>query len=323
MAALDSTARMLYRGVRRGLGWLPLNLLCTFRGRNIERCILTVGYNRSGSTLVGRLLNAHPEIVFSHELDLLTVSRSPRLSARLGGRGRLVRLILENDRNTRRWTSYRGSGYPYAVKTGWQGKYSRLRVVGDKDSHVAAERIHQRPELLDSLRHRIGVPIRVLFTFRNPYDVAAAEYLEEMKEKQEVAFVRRRDYAPAEAERSWIEEESVSRLREHSDRLARAIAMFPKEDALPVYHEDFVASPKEKLREICAFCGVECADDYLDACASIVFPVPHPTRSKVRWSPDRIAEIGRTVKKHSAFLGRYAGRGAAPPGDPAPDAGPV
>ena len=313
MAALDSAARMLYRGARRSLVWIPLNLLCAFRGRNIERCILTVGYSRSGSTLVGRLLNAHPEIVFSHELDLSTVSRSPRLAARLGGRGRLVRLILENDRNVRRWTSYRGSGYSYAVKTGWQGKYSRLRVVGDKDSHVAAERLHRRPESLESLRRRIGAPIRAVFTFRNPYDVAAAEYLGEMKKKGEVAFVRRRDYAPAEAGRLWIGEESVSRLREHSDKLARVIAMFPKEDALPVYHEDFVASPREKLREICAFCGVECADDYLDACASIVFPAPHPTRSKVRWSPDRIAEIGRTVEKHSAFLGRYAGAAAAPP----------
>ena len=311
-AAARDFAASMYRYARRGLGWLPLNLLCAFEGRNIERCILTAGYSRSGSTLLGSLLNAHPEIVIAHELDLLPMSRSPRLAARLGGKGRLVRLILERDRNIRRWTSYRGSGYDYAVKTGWQGKYSRLRVVGDKDSHAAVKNLHRRPDLLDSLRRRIGAPIRILFTIRNPYDVTAAEYLRDMQIKGKIAFTARRDYAPAEAERLWVGEERVSWLREHSDRLARVIAMLPKEDTLPVYHEDFIASPREKLREICAFCGVECADDYLDACASVVFPAPHPTRSKVRWSPDRIAEIGRTVEKHSAFLDRYARHDAIP-----------
>ena len=312
MATLDIAAK-LYRYAHHGFRWLPLNLLCAFKGRNIERCILTVGYNRSGSTLLGSLLNAHPEVVIAHELDLLPMSRSPRFAAWLGGRGRLVRLILERDRNIiRQWTSYRGSGYSYAVETGWQGNYSRLRVVGDKKSHRVAKQLYRRPDLLDSLRRRIGVPIRMLFTIRNPYDVAAARHLARLRKKGVIPFSSRRDYAPAKAERSWIGEENVSWLREHSDKLARVIAMFPKEDTLPVFHEDFVASPREKLREICAFCGVKCADDYLDACVSIVFPAPHPTRSKVRWTPDQVTDIGRTVEKHSGFLGRYAGHDAVP-----------
>ena len=303
-------ARRLYRRARRGVGWFPLNLLCAFKGRNIERCILTVGYNRSGSTLLGMSLNAHPEVAIAHELDLLSVSRFPRLAARIGGRGRLVRLILERDRDVRRWTSYHGSGYSYAVKDQWQGKHSRLRIVGDKHSRIAVERIHERPGSVDSLRRRIGAPIRMLLTIRNPYDVAAAECLQALKKKGDLAFTSRRDYAPSGVERPWIGEESVSRLGEHSDKVARAIAMLPKEDILPVFHEDFIASPKEKLREICAFCGVECADDYLDACASIVFPAPHPTRTKVRWPPEMTAEVGRIVEKHSGFLGRYAHRDA-------------
>ena len=310
-AAWDFAVSMC-RHAWRGLGWLPLNLLCTFEGRHIERCILTMGYNRSGSSLVGQLLNSHPEIVIAQELNLLSVLHSPRLAARLGGKGRLVRLILEWDKNTRRWTSYRGSGYDYAVKTGWQGKHSRLRAIGDKKSFGVATQLHRRFDLLASLRRRIEAPVRILFTIRNPYDVAAAEYLRNMRAERKIAFTTRRDYAPTKADRLWIGEEAIQWFQEHSDRVAQVIARIPKEDILSVYHEDFVASPREKLREICAFCGVECADDYLDACTSIVFPTPHSTRSKVRWSPDRIAEMGRTVEKHSAFLGRYAHHDAIP-----------
>ena len=311
MAAWDFAVSMC-RHAWRGLGWLPLNLLCALKGRHIERCILTMGYNRSGSSLVGQLLNSHPEIVIAQELNLLSVLHSPRLAARLGGKGRLVRLILEWDKNTRRWTSYRGSGYDYAVKTGWQGKHSRLRAIGDKKSFGVATQLHRRFDLLASLRRRIEAPVRILFTIRNPYDVAAAEYLRNMRVERKIAFTTRRDYAPAEADQLWIGEEAIQWFQEHSDRVAQVIARIPKEDILSVYHEDFVASPREKLREICAFCGVECTDDYLDVCASIVFPTPHSTSSKVRWSPDRIAEMGRTVEKHSAFLGRYAHHDAIP-----------
>lgn len=297
MAAWDFAVR-LYRYAWRGLGWLPLNLLCACKGRNVERCVLFVGYSRSGSTLLGALRNAHPEIVIAHELDLLILLRSPRYAAQLGGRGRLVRPIFERDRNIRQLTSYRHSGYSCAMKTGWQGKYSRLRVVGDKRSRRAAEELNRRPGLLDSLRRRIGMPIRMSFTIRNPCDVVAAECLSELKINRGTAFATLRDYTPAEAQRPWI--------GEHSDKMDRVIAMLPTADIPPAYYENFVAHPRKKLREICAFCDVECADDYPGDYASIVFPAPRPTRAKVRWSLRPTAEIGRMMEKHSAFLGRYA-----------------
>ena len=41
------------------LAWMSLDPLYAYKGRDIELCMLTVGYSRSGSSLLGQLLNAH------------------------------------------------------------------------------------------------------------------------------------------------------------------------------------------------------------------------------------------------------------------------
>ena len=53
-----------FDGLRRytsELAWMPLDPLYAYKGRNIERCLLMVGYRRSGASLLGQLLNAHFE----------------------------------------------------------------------------------------------------------------------------------------------------------------------------------------------------------------------------------------------------------------------
>ena len=65
----------------------------------------------------------------------------------------------------------------------------------------------------------------------------------------------------------------------------RPSAFIIPQDGLSSY--DFIASPKGKLREVCAFYGLECTVEYLDARASIVFPSPRRTRFKGQWIAER------------------------------------
>ena len=93
--------------------------------RDVSAYCMSVGYPRSGHTLVGSLLDTHPEIVIAHELDAL---RYVRLGFR---RGQLYHLILETSHAFteagRVWT-----GFDYRVPTGWQERVRLLRVIGDK-----------------------------------------------------------------------------------------------------------------------------------------------------------------------------------------------
>ena len=102
--------------------------------RDVEAFFLVLGYARSGSTLVGSLLDAHSDMVVAHEADILRYVR-PGVSRR-----QLFAVLLERDRQfgsiERRW-----HGFDYAVPGGFQGRFTTLRVVGDKHAGRATRRL--------------------------------------------------------------------------------------------------------------------------------------------------------------------------------------
>ena len=277
-----------------------------YKGRNIERFVLFVGYHRSGSSFIGAILNSHPEIVIANE----AFRYAPDLkNAASIGKGRIVRRILDHDRLIRESTSYkRMGGYSLAVNTHWQGRYSRLRIIGNKSSDESTVCLYHWPGTLDSLRRQMGVPISAFFTYRNPYDMIAAKYLRTLRNERGNADIPLSflDFNPTESEKPQIEQDFLSSNNEHfeiSRKLAKVLPLFSEDEIFPVKHEDFIASPRENLRRACEFLGVECAEEYMEACAAIAYPSPHKTRVKVRWMPEQRAQVAELIRKYPWFEG--------------------
>jgi len=295
------------RAAEAKFGDVALNPIYRYKGRNIERFVLFIGHHRSGSSILGAMLNSHPEIVISHEVPLLQeLTNSATLE-----KGRIVRCIMERDRQVREWTSPpygMMGGYTYAVNTQWQGKYSRLRIIGDKNSVAGTNWLYSRPELLDSLRRLMGVPISVFFTYRNPYDIVAAEWLRVLRNERGNAAIPRSflNFDPSDAEKPQIEQEFISsgsRQIAMSRKILKVLTLFSEDEIFPVKHEDFIASPRENLLRACEFLGVECAEEYLEACAAISYSSPHQTRFKVRWTPQQKAQVTEAIRKYPWFEG--------------------
>jgi hypothetical protein len=92
---------------------------------DIEKVCLFIGYPRSGHSLVGSLIDAHPHAVISHELDTIKL-------VKMGfSQRQIFSLILNNSkafsRSGRIWT-----GYSYKVPNQYQGEFKELRIIGDK-----------------------------------------------------------------------------------------------------------------------------------------------------------------------------------------------
>ena len=275
------------------LAEMPLDIWYEIKARQVERYLVTLGYNRAGSTLIGACLNAHPEFVVSIGRSVLKDFVAFR-RLQWSSRGRFVRLILEHDRS-RLGAGRSHGGYPYAVANQWQGKHTRLRVVGDKSSVQSTESLYTRRDMLSAMRL---APLRILLVLRNPYDIIAARHLDSLKERKSIAFQSRRDFNPEPAERPCVGNEALMWFETLSVKLRSVLASFPESDILPVRHEDFVSAPKEKLRAMVAFYGLDCTDDYLNSCASIVFSSPQQTRRKVRWTDAQIANVAQAIGKY-------------------------
>ena len=130
---------------------------------HVERYCFFVGYARSGHSLIGSLLNAHREMVVSNELNSL------RFVQHGFRRNQVFALVLARDamfgNMGRLWT-----GYDYSVPNQFQGRFTRLKVIGDKQGGGSTRRLREDLGLIERLRRVVGVPIRVLHVTRNPFD---------------------------------------------------------------------------------------------------------------------------------------------------------
>jgi hypothetical protein len=241
----------------------------------VEAYCMFLGYPRSGHSLVGALLNAHPDAVIAHELDALSYL------ARGVSRSRLFALLLRRDR----WFIRSGAqwyGYDFRVPNQWQGRFRHLKVIGDKKGGTSTSRLLKEPDVLAHLARLVKVPVCVIHVVRNPYD--------------NISTMSMRNGRPLE--RNIDTYFSLSRC------IADLIAGSPDLRLTTVRHEDIIARPEESLQRLCRGLGLDCPADYVRDCAGIVFSSPSQTRHGVDW-PQRLVKHVHTRMAEFPFLEGY------------------
>jgi hypothetical protein len=226
---------------------------------SLEAFCCFVGYPRSGHSLPGSLLDAHPNATISHELN------ATKFVCAGWSREDLFRVIIENTRlfarSGRQWT-----GYSYQVPGQWQGRFEDLRIIGDKKGGGTAAGLVKNPALLDELSDCVKLPLRVVHVHRNPYDniAAMAKGITRLRSNTVDGMI-----------------ETYFRLVSEIERLKRRGV---NGDIIDIPLEDLIAEPRETLARICRFLGLRPDAKYLSDCAGIVFESPKKSRRKLQWS---------------------------------------
>ncbi|RFA30120.1 hypothetical protein CAI21_07935 [Alkalilimnicola ehrlichii] len=242
---------------------------------DIERYCMFVGYPRSGHSLVGSLLNAHPEVVIAHELNALRYIRYGFSREQIFGL--LIRRDQEFGALGREW-----SGYSYTVEGQSQGKWTRLRVIGDKRGRASTKLLGENPALLGVLKKRVALPVTVIHHIRNPFDNIST-IARKGRVSLEVAAERYFRFV------NW----ATGTIQEQSTA-----------EVINSYHEDFIGSPQTELRRLISALGVSVTQEYLDACAKKVFPQARLSRKKVKWPSILTQEIEDRIQLYP-HLKRY------------------
>lgn len=247
----------------------------------VEKYCMFVGYPRSGHSLVGSLLDAHPSVIIAHELDALKFVEAGF------GRDQLYQLLLDNSRRFaqkgREWT-----GYAYEVPGQWQGRFDALRVIGDKKGGRSTLRLAENPELLHRLRKTVATDIRFVHTVRNPYDNIATMHKHALQHGRNQGL-------GATIENYFSRCAMNAGLKE---RLGDGVM-------LEIRHESFVEDPKSWLRELCGSLELGYDQYYLEDCAGAVFESPHKSRYDLEWSSVTLAAIRAGIERFD-FLEGYS-----------------
>ncbi len=242
---------------------------------DVRTFCLFIGVNRSGSSLVGSLLNAHRHALIAHELNALHFVR------RRFSRMQLFYLLRAQDRAFER-ADRQWYGYDYRVEDQWQGRCERLLVIGDKHAGGATHLLGRRPELIQRLAGCVRVPVKMIHVVRHPLD--------------NIATIHRRQNLSLDAATAYF--------FDHVATNARLLRKYGAE-VLTIALEDMIAEPQESIAHVCAHLGLDAPAEYLAACAKFVFAEPRQSRRGLIWPPALAAEVNRRSAQVT-FLSRYA-----------------
>ncbi len=254
--------------------------------KSVEKYCMFIGYPRSGHSLVGSLLDAHPNIIIGHELHSLKLFRkgfNPQ---------KIYYLLLQNSQRKAN-QGRQETGYSYEVPNQWQGKFETLKVIGDKKGSGTSRVIGDNPEILDAFFKKLDVPVKFVHVTRNPYDNISTIVSMAYKNKRELQG-KKPDLAYG-IEPYFAKCEAVTYLKKQ----------ISESDILDVRHESLIDDPKTVLSKLCDFLEVETNSQYLDDCASIIFKSPNKTRLKYEWNGELIEQVKNKMDKHE-FLQGYS-----------------
>ncbi|MFO8054188.1 MAG: sulfotransferase [Bacteroidales bacterium] len=250
--------------------------------REIKAFTLFIGYPRSGHTLLGSMLNAHPDMLIAHEYHALK-----KMDHHSSREALFAHLIAQDH-----WFSSRGNkwtGYCYRIPTGWQNSYRRLRIIGDKRGGASSRILFHEPERLDRLQSMVELPLKIIIVHRNPFDNIATR-------------ARGGNYYQKKPDTRRVDEEILKYFRDA--QVIDNVKHSTDHEFIELTHEDFIKDPAKHITEICNFLGIPPLEDYVTTCAKAIRPANTLSRNKISWTESQIDQIKKKSSRYD-FLKDY------------------
>ena len=292
--------------------------------RDVHTMVSVSFFPGSGSSLLGYLLTAHPNMVVAHEPDQQGGSLYDEVSVPV-----LLNHILSTDKmrledaakiqsfealkkasnsyNLARRTYSEQERYIY-VPNQWQARYESLEVIGVKNSLPLAESLltEKRLQKLKKNLEKAGIRrLKFIFTVRNPYDMVVTNLLYWAGNKR-VRMVTKDDVSKMLDYQIKISFPIMCERGKILFKLLKSANIINRDpDIMINKHEDLVASPSEQLTKLCQFLKVPALPDYLNDCASVVDKYPNPSRHELNWFNLQKQKVAEMIDKYH-FLSGYS-----------------
>jgi len=272
--------------------------------------VFFLGHARSGHSIVGSILDAHPHIVIAHEAKLFSkmIENLPHYFNKS--------IIFNELWNNSYHSSVAGlrteenkalkKGYSLSIDGLYQGTYvSSVQVIGDKDGGKTAAMFLRNPQNWDQVFSKIksivDIPIKVIHVIRNPYDNIATMLIYKTSGLK-ITEVKHSDKVHK------VDSSSVRQKTDKYFELFQAIQEAEEKynlDVLEVHGKDLIGNPKDSILKMCNFLGVSCSESYLQICTNKLFPSESKTRYKIKWDDHLISYVQQYIIKYDSLKEYY------------------
>ena len=278
---------------------------------NLHTMVLTIGFPRSGSSLIGYLLTAHPNIIMAHEPDLgkhlyeaqeVYFLLNYILYADKFGFNRAKEAQNFGSQETSPSNKvgprvfYPKNRYVY-VPNQWQNYYKSLEVIGIKGCLSTTVQLSEESvlEQLKKLLRKQKISLKFIFTVRNPYDIV-------------ITTIMNRAHQRHITDKNDMQKMMAENIKIFSKRCTKSLNILSLVKTQHVFmnrHEDMVATPTEQLAKLCRFLGVEASEDYLNDCAAVVHEKPRKSRYELDWTEEQKEKVAEMIEQYD-FLSHYS-----------------
>ena len=285
------------------LGFRPLS---QSEVEGVEKFVFFVGYPRSGHSIIGSVMDAHPNIVIPHEYFLFSecasqlevgasifVNKSQLfnelykysyLSSKCGWR---------SDSNTRK-------GYNLDVGSQWQGTFRQLRVIGDKSGGKTTQVMQSGTgkKCLEQMSGSLNLQIIAVHVVRSPYDMIATRILYQLST---LGGTKASDHLHRRVK------PGLGVLMANTNGVfsqARAVEVVSKKVTVVEIHiEDYIKDPRSCVLKICSALEVPCPQDYVEECYQKAYRNVSRSRDLIEWEPVILHRVQEGMKEFPFFRG--------------------
>jgi hypothetical protein len=250
--------------------------------QDVHTYCLFLGHARSGGSLAGALLDAHPDAIIADEVEVFQY-----LCAGFSREQIFHILMTRSHQQAEKGHTKPGQDrkdYSYAVPGQWQGRNDSIQVVGNRKAGMTTQRIGRDPALLDQLQDVLdGIQLKLVVVLRNPFDTISTMNIRSGRELTN----------------------GLQQYFSNCETIQDIQTRIPAERQYVVRHEVLLADPQASLVQLCRFLNLKEDEAYLRACTEILFKKPATSRQKVNWKEEDVNFVKQKIDKY-AFLHGYS-----------------
>jgi hypothetical protein len=242
--------------------------------KSLKSFLLIIGNARSGSTILGSVINSHPQAIIANETKSSGVfwNKIPKDE---------ILADIKSNVSKQNCSVDLKSGYKPIPKVNTPDRV-QLLIMGDKIWNPATLILHGKNELKQQLSNTLGLPIYLLHAIRNPFDVIATMHL--------------RSGASIADRTEWY--------FMHCEAVKVIKSRCTPSEFLHVYHEDLITNPDSEIRSICCFLNLPVNLNHLEVVKQSLYRIPNESRYSVQWSKDEWHTILKRMENFK-FLHKY------------------
>ena len=277
----------------------------------VRAFVIFLGHQRSGHSIVGSLLDAHPHIILANEDKLIfKLDKDKRLHDKLSIFNALWKNSFQSSNSGLRTEEQKAlvKGYTLSIDGLYQGTFvPPVQVIGDKNGGDTTQMFLDDPSKWERLFFKLksmlnNIPIKVIHVIRNPYDNIATEILYHSGGTARTTKTKQNNITRV------VDRNKIKHFIDRYFNMFQAIQQMKSNydlDYLELHGKDLIENPKTILLSMCEFLGVSCSDDYLEICSNKMFKTESRTRYNLKWTNKLLSDVQESIMKFDN-LKRYS-----------------